>query len=248
MNGFALITQYTFLITMIGMASAAVYFWMERDQLADEFKSTATIAGIYTAIAAFMYYKMHITVGLDGNPETLLNFPTEFRYVDWIVTTPLMLMKFALLLQISDDKKGLVWIMIVADLIMIITGYFGEHMLNTVGSATFEVWTLFALGCLAWMFLLFIIFSSLTEFSRDKVAPVKIAFTKMRLFIALGWAVYPIGYMVACFSDGVGPKIARELIYNIADLVNKVGLGIVVVSAAKQITRDAAIRDAMRRI
>jgi sensory rhodopsin len=247
MEGFTLVTQYTFLITFLGMASASVYFFMERDSLAPEFRSAATIAGIYCGIAATLYFKMHSIVGTDGNPASLMNFPTEYRYVDWIVTTPLMLVKFALLLQISDDKRGIVWIMVVADLIMIICGYFGEHLLNKNG-ASIEVWMLFGLGCLAWLFLLFIIFSSLTEFSRDKVAPVKKAFAGMRLFIALGWAVYPIGFMVACMADGAGPKIARELIYNFADLVNKVGLGLVVVTAAKQITRDAAIRDALRQI
>ena len=80
------------------------------------------------------------------------------------------------------------------------------------------------------------------------MAPVRKAFGMMRLFIAVGWAIYPIGYMVACFSDEAGPKIARELIYNFADLINKVGLGLVVVTAAKEITRDAQIRDAMRQI
>ncbi len=245
MIGFTLVTQYMFLVTFLGMAGASIYFFMERDSLSDEFKSTATVAGIYCGMAAFMYWKMHGFVGLDGNVETLLKFPTEFRYVDWVITTPLMLVKFALLLQISDDKKGLVWIMVAADLIMIITGYFGERMLNASGPG-FEVWTLFALGCLAWMFLLFIIYSSLTDFSRDKVAPVRKAFNTMRLFITVGWAIYPIGYMVACFSTDPGAKVARELIYNIADLINKVGLGLVAVAAAKQITRDAQIRNAMR--
>lgn len=247
MVGLTLVTQYMFLVTFLGMASAAIYFFMERDSLAIEFRSSATVAGIYCSIAAFIYYQMHVQVGLDGNPASILNFPTEFRYIDWLITTPLMLVKFALLLQLTEDKRGLLWIMVAADLIMIITGYFGERLLNT-GGATFEVWTLFALGCLAWLFLLFIIFSSLTEFSRDKVAPVRKAFGMMRLFIAVGWAIYPIGYMVACFSDEAGPKIARELIYNFADLINKVGLGLVVVTAAKEITRDAQIRDAMRQI
>jgi sensory rhodopsin len=247
MSGFALVTQYMFLVTFLGMASASVYFFVERDSLSAEFRSNATIAGIYTAIAAFIYYKMHLAVGLDGMPESLAKFPTEFRYIDWLVTTPLMLIKFGTLLQIADDKRGIIWILVVADIIMIVAGYFGEYLLNKNGPS-FEVWTLFGLGCLAWLFLLYVLFSSLADFAADKVAPVKRAFKNMRLFITVGWAIYPLGYMVACFSDSENAKIARELIYNIADLVNKVGLGMVVIIAAKQITRDAAIRDAMRKI
>ena len=59
MEALILITQYTFLITMLGMAAGTAYFWLERQSLAEEYRAVATIAGIYTAIAAFMYWRMH---------------------------------------------------------------------------------------------------------------------------------------------------------------------------------------------
>lgn len=247
MDNLVLITQYMFLVTMLGMFAGTIFFWFERDTLSLEFRAAATVAGIYTGIAGFMYFKMHSVVGTDGNIETLLTLPTYYRYMDWILTTPLMLLNIALLLQLADDKRGVIGILLGADIVMIITGFFGELYANQPGRG-FETWTLFGLSCLAWLMMLYIVYGILTETARDKVLPVRNAFHKMRLFITVGWAIYPIGFMIGALSDADAAKVIRELIYNFADLINKVGLGLIAVLAARAITRDNQIREAMRQL
>ncbi len=245
MQNLALITQYLFLITTLGMAAASVYFWLERDTLAVEFRSSATIAGIYTAIAAFMYWRMSQLVGVDGDPAAIVALPTHFRYIDWVVTTPLMLLNLMMLLQITEEKRGLVFVMIAADVAMIVFGFFGERY-SRIPGMEFEAWVLFGMGCLAFLILLYMMYSVLADAAKDKVAPVKRAFANMRTFIVVGWMIYPIGFVIGMIAPGDEFKIARELVYNIADLINKPGLGLVALIAARQITRDAAIRQAMR--
>ena len=244
-DSLVLVTQYLFLITMMGMAAASMYFWLERDTLSIEFRSAATIAGIYTAIAAFMYWKMHTMVGTTGDAASVVALPTHFRYIDWIVTTPLMLMNLMVLLQVSEDKRGLVIVMIAADVFMIVFGFFGERYSRMPGME-FQAWVMFGMGCLAYLILLYMMYSVLSDTARGKVAPVQRAFLRMRLFILLGWSIYPLGFIIGMLAPDDGFKIARELVYNIADLINKPGLGLVALIAAKQITRDAAIRQAMR--
>lgn len=247
MEGLILITQYTFLITMMGMFGATIFFWFERDGLAPEHRATATVAGIYTAIAGYMYFKMHGLVGTGGDVEGILALPTYYRYMDWIITTPLMLLNIALLLQLDDDKRGVIGILLGADIAMIVFGFFGERYANMPGRE-FETWTLFGLSCLAWLMLLYIVYGILTDAARDKVAPVRRAFYAMRLFITIGWSIYPIGFIIGALSDADAAKVVRELIYNFSDLINKVGLGLVAVIAARAITRDMQIRDAMRQL
>jgi sensory rhodopsin len=247
MEGLVLITQYMFMVTMLGMFAGTVYFWFERDTLSLEFRAAATVAGIYTAIAGFMYFKMQDVVGTSGDIESLLALPTYYRYMDWILTTPLMLLNIALLLQLAEDKRGLIGILIGADLAMIVFGFFGELYANQPGKE-FETWTLFGLSCLAWLLLLYIVYGILTEVARDKVLPVRNAFLKMRLFITIGWSIYPIGFIIGALSDADVARVLRELIYNFSDLINKVGLGLVAVLAAKAITRDNQIREAMRQL
>jgi sensory rhodopsin len=247
MADLALITQYMFLVTMLGMAAGSAYFWLERDTLSPELRSAATIAGIYTAIAAFMYWRMTGIVGTDGDPASVVALPTHYRYVDWIITTPLMLVNLMVLLQVTDEKRGLVVVMIGADVAMIAFGYFGELYSNVPGME-FEAWVMFGLGCLAYLILLYMMYSALADAAKDKVAPVKKAFLNMRLFILIGWMIYPLAFIIGMLAPGDGAKIARELLYNFADLINKVGLGLVALIAAKQISRDAAIRQAMRNL
>jgi sensory rhodopsin len=247
MQDLALITQYMFLVTMLGMAAGSAFFWFERDTLAPEFRSAATIAGIYTAIAAFMYWRMTGIVGTDGNPASVVALPTHYRYVDWVITTPLMLLNLMVLLQVTEEKRGLAFVLVAADVAMIVFGYFGE-VYSRVPGMEFQAWVMFGLGCLAFLILLYMMYSVLAEAAKDKVAPVKKAFLNMRTFIVIGWMIYPIGFMVGMIAPGDGAKIARELVYNFADLVNKVGLGLVALIAARQISRDAAIRQAMRNL
>lgn len=245
MQDLALITQYMFMVTMLGMAAGSVYFWFERDTLSAEFRATATIAGIYTAIAAFMYWRMTGIVGTDGDPASVVGLPTHYRYVDWVITTPLMLLNLMVLLEVNEEKRGLMFVMIAADVAMIVFGFFGERYSNIPGME-FESWVLFGLGCLAYLILLYMMYSALADAAKDKVAPVKKAFINMRTFIVIGWMIYPVGFIIGMLAPGDGAKIARELVYNFADLINKVGLGLVALIAAKQISRDAAIRQAMR--
>ncbi len=105
---------------------------------------------------------------------------------------------------------------------------------------------MFGLGCLAFLILLYMMYSVLADVLKDKVAPVKKAFVNMRTFIVVDWMIDPIGFIIGMLAPGDGAKIARELVYNFADL--KPGLGLVALIAARQISRDAAIRQAMRNL
>jgi bacteriorhodopsin len=247
MEGFVLITQYTFLVSVFAMAGATAYFWLERDAVAQEFRPAVVVAGIYTAVAAFMYWQMHSTVGLDGDAQRLLAMPTHVRYIDWIVTTPLILVTIGLLLQLQDRRLGLLGIVVAVDILMIIFGYFGE-LYAGMEFKKFEAWTMFGLSFISYLMLLYLITQFFGEAAQDKAAPVKRAFKFMVLFIIVGWMIYPLGFILGLVSDAEAAKIARELVYNIADIVNKVGLGIIVFITAKSITRDAEIKEAMRNL
>ena len=149
------------------------------------------------------------------------------------------------LLQITDEKRGLVFVMIAADVAMIVFGFFGERY-SRIPGMEFESWVMFGLGCMAFLILLYMMYSVLADAAKDKVAPVKKAFLNMRTFIVVGWMIYPVGFIIGMLAPGDGAKIARELVYNFADLINKPGLGLIALIAARQISRDAGIRQAMR--
>jgi len=233
-NLLVLATQYMFWVGFVGMAAGTLYFLVERNSLAPEYRSTATVAALVTFVAAIHYYFMKQAVGESGLLSEIDGFPTEIRYIDWLVTTPLLLIKFPLLLGLKGGKgRSLLTKLVIADIIMIIGGYIGESSINLAGGFTqLGLWA-YVVGCIAWFYIIYLLFTNVTKAAEDKPAPIRKALLQMRLFILIGWAIYPVGYAVTLFAPGIEVQLIRELIYNFADLINKVGFGLIAFFAVK---------------
>ncbi len=233
-NLLVLATQYMFWVGFVGMAAGTLYFLVERNSLAPEYRSTATVAALVTFVAAIHYYFMKQAVGESGLLSEIDGFPTEIRYIDWLVTTPLLLIKFPLLLGLKGGKgRSLLTKLVIADIIMIIGGYIGESSINLAGGFTqLGLWA-YVVGCVAWFYIIYLLFTNVTKAAEDKPAPIRKALLQMRLFILIGWAIYPVGYAVTLFASGIEVQLVRELIYNFADLINKVGFGLIAFFAVK---------------
>ncbi|MEL7059956.1 MAG: bacteriorhodopsin [Acidobacteriota bacterium] len=249
MDTLALVTQYSFWLSFLCLSAGAFYFIVERDSLGPEFRSTSTLAAIICGIAAANYFYMLRIVGIDGTIDTVLGFPTEFRYLDWLITTPLILTKFPALLGFDEDRKPLLVTLIFADVVMIATGYAGEVAINQAGGklSTLGIW-MFIASMLAWMFIIYILYTVVSNAATDKLRPIREGLTRLRLFIVIGWAIYPIGYFVSMLGVGAEGQLVRELIYNIADVVNKVGFGLVAFFAVRQVTREQSLRQAFEKL
>ncbi len=235
MDILVLITQYTFWVGFVGMAAATLYFFMEKDSLDPEYRSTATIAALVTFVAAIHYYAMKDIVGTDGMASSLANFPTEIRYIDWLVTTPLLLVKFPALLGMKKGSGSLLTRLVIADIIMIVFGYLGETSINAASAATTEGVVYYIIGCIAWLYIVYVLFTEVTKAAENAPPSIRDGLKAMRYFILVGWAIYPIGYLVTLFGSGETLGFIRELVYNFADLINKVGFGLVAIIAIKAI-------------
>jgi sensory rhodopsin len=245
MSVLATATQYTFYVAFLGMAASTVYFLAERSSLDEEYRNVASISATYTFIAAMIYWFMKDQVGLSGTMESIVKFPTEFRYIDWILTTPLILLKFPALLGEGDDTRSIGGFLVVADLVMIITGFIGESSINAAGGPTALGWIMFGVSMIAWLLIIYILYSVISKAQTTKLEPVQRGLNNLKKFIAFGWSIYPIGYLLTLITPSIEMAVARELVYNIADIVNKCGFGLVAVYTVKQIARDRAIRAAI---
>lgn len=230
------ITQSFFMLGFVAMAAGTLYFVLERGDIKPEHRITATYAGLITFIAAVMYWIMTGFVGFfdqasAGTAEIQATMP--IRYIDWLLTTPLLLVEFGLIVAIAGAAtKGFVTRIVVADIIMIVTGYLGE-----VGEPlSAGNWFFFIVSSLAWLYIVWAIFQvkldGMPEYAKNAV---KI----MRRFVLLGWAIYPIGTATEEFMTIAGADISMAvavaaIIYVIADVLNKVGFGMVAVAAAKK--------------
>ena len=215
----------SFWIISAAMVAATFFFWVERDRAVGKWKTSLTVAAMVTGIAAIHYFYMRGVWADTG--ET----PTVFRYVDWLLTVPLQIVEFYLILAaIAVVQSSLFWRLLIASVVMLVAGYLGE-----VGSI--NIWVGFVIGMLGWLYIIYEIFAgeaSQINASKGTAASQK-AFNALRLIVTIGWAIYPIGYVVG--YTGGGSAEGLNIIYNLADFVNKIAFGVVIWAAA---TSDSA--------
>ena len=167
-----------------------------------------------------------------------LGSPTELRYVDWILTVPLMVVEFSLLTGVGMAK--LFWLSVG----MLVTGYFGESGITGVGNA--EFWGLASGLCYFWMAYevgALRVFGggmpsgAVGEALASAKGKIPAAGKMLQWFVLVGWAIYPLGYMMG--TDGwysgmvSGLPLDMDIVYNIGDAINKIGFGMAVWSAAR---------------
>jgi len=229
------ITQALFMLGFVAMAAGTFYFVLERNELKPEHRATATYAALITFIAAIMYWQMKDIVAFPGVTDAShIGATMPVRYLDWVLTTPLLLIEFGVIATLAGAAKGTAYRLVLADIVMVITGYFGE--IGSVGSVGNYV--NFVISSLAWVYIAYTIWKlKATKGS----AQVKKAVNNMKKFVIFGWAIYPIGTAIQEFLElnGTDAKTIElsiciaAIIYVIADIVNKVGFGIVALKAVK---------------
>jgi bacteriorhodopsin len=227
------ITQAFFMLGFVAMAAGTLYFVLERGDLKPEHRIAATYAGIITFIAAIMYWIMTDIVGFFDQSAGEIGATMPYRYIDWLLTTPLLLVEFGLIVAIAGAAtKGFVSRLVIADIIMIVTGYLGE--VGMEGEVSTIVW--FVISSLAWLYIVYAVFQvKLDGMPAYAASAVKI----MRRFVMFGWAIYPIGTAIEEFMKLSGAEVSAAvaiaaIVYVIADVLNKVGFGMVAVNAAKK--------------
>jgi bacteriorhodopsin len=221
------------MLGFVAMAAGTLYFVLERGDLKPEHRIAATYAGIITFIAAIMYWIMTDIVGFFDQSAGEVGATMPYRYIDWLLTTPLLLVEFGLIVAIAGAAtKGFVSRLVIADIIMIVTGYLGE--VGMEGEVATIVW--FVISSLAWLYIVYAVFQvKLDGMPAYAASAVKI----MRRFVMFGWAIYPIGtateeFMKLSGADVGGAVAIAAIVYVIADVLNKVGFGMVAVNAAKK--------------
>ncbi len=210
----------SFWIISAAMVAATFFFYVERDRAVGKWKTSLSVAAMVTGIAAIHYFYMRgvwVTTG-----ET----PVVFRYVDWLLTVPLQIIEFYLILAaIAVVSASLFWRLLIASVVMLIAGYLGE-----IGSM--NVWFAFIIGMIAWIYIIYEIFAGeASKISASEGTPAsQKAFNALRIIVTVGWAIYPIGYVIGYV--GAGSADSLNLIYNLADFVNKIAFGVVIWAAA----------------
>jgi len=214
----------SFWIISMALIASTVFFFLERDRVSAKWKTSLTVSGLVTLIAAVHYFYMRDVWVATGAT------PTVFRYIDWLITVPLLMIEFYLILSaITKVPAGVFWRLMIGTMVMLVGGYLGE-------AGYMSVWPAFIIGMAGWAFILYEIFLGQAGKINAASAPpaVQSAFNTMRLIVTFGWAIYPVGYFFG-YLTGAGPEQsanALNIIYNAADVLNKIAFGLIIWSVA----------------
>ena len=211
----------TFWLISIAMVAATVFFLMESLRVDGKWRTSMIVGGLVTLVAAVHYFYMRDVWVATGAS------PTVFRYVDWLITVPLQMIEFYLILAACTAiAVGVFWRLMIGTMVMLVGGYLGEagFINSTVG---------FVIGMAGWGYILYEIFAGEAgKVAADSAPPsVQSAFNTMRLIVTVGWAIYPLGYFFGYMTGGVDAN-SLNLIYNVADVVNKIGFCLAIWAAA----------------
>ena len=211
----------SFWIISMGMLAATAFFFLEKGSVTIAWSQSVTVAGIITGVAFVNYLYMRGVWVQTGDT------PTVYRYIDWLITVPLQMIEFYLILSaVRKVSSGIFWRLLIGSLIMIIGGYLGEaeYISRMLG---------FVIGMAGWIYILYEIFSGEAGRSVAKSGnkPFVTAFSALRMIVTVGWAIYPLGYIFGYLVDSVDGE-SLNVIYNLADFNNKIVFGLIIWAAA----------------
>ena len=214
---------FTFFVGTMAMMADSVFFFFELNNVPQKWRTSVLVSGLITFIAAVHYYYMR-GYNLDTGES-----PVFFRYVDWILTVPLMCVEFFLITKKAGAKSGLLWKLILASVVMLVTGYIGEAI---YGKET-QSWIWGLISGLAYFYIVYIVwFGEVATLAGTAGPAVAKAVRILGWFVLVGWAIYPVGYIAGTAGGLFGFRIfeglSMDIVYNIGDAINKIGFGLVI--------------------
>lgn len=230
-----LLVYNAFSFTLATMAAATLFLWLSRSQVGPAYKTTLTISGLVTAIAAYHYlrifeswnaaYSLHAGIVTKSD----IAFNDAYRYVDWLLTVPLLLIELVLVMRLSTKETISRSVTLGgAAALMIILGYPGEIADN---NTTRAIWG--TLSTIPFVFIMWQLFGALGRSIKSQPENVRELVKAARLLTFASWGFYPLVYMIpyTSFSGGT-VQTSVQLGYTIADIIAKAGVGILIYNIA----------------
>jgi bacteriorhodopsin len=242
------IVDNVFSMTVATMGAAALFFFLARSSIAPKYRPALLVSGIVVSIACYHYfmirqswngaYTFDKTAGYVASGKAFNDF---YRYADWILTVPLLMVELVTVLALAKEiSRPLLTKLVVAAALMIGLGYPGEISTDWT---TRLIWGL--LSSVPFFYILYVLWVELTKSLETQPKQVRELLSIARLVILITWAFYPIAY--AIYGDSlpgakpgflVGDKTGVAVVgiqvgYAIADITAKAGFGVLIYMIAK---------------
>ncbi len=226
--------QNSFSFGFAVMAATTLFLWFSRSLVAPGYRMAVTISGLVTAIAGYHYFQIMNSWEsafdlTDGLAVTGYPFNQAYRYVDWLLTVPLLLIELILVMRLTRQEtvSKCVWLGGAAAL-MIVLGYPGEVAENAGTRFTFWV-----LSMIPFLYIVYQLVVGLKGSIKNQPESVRGLINIATYLVIISWLFYPIVFLFPLIGFTGGAAItAVEVGYTIADIVAKAVFGILILAIA----------------
>lgn len=228
--------QYNMVYNIISLGFASmlattVFLYLSQGRVLERYRQAVAISGTVTLIALYHYWRIFdsLVAARAGGAE----FNEAYRYVDWLLTVPLLLMETIAVLNLpAADRKSLISRLVPASALMIVLGYPGEVAIE---NGPKMLWG--ALSTIPFLYILYILFVELTKSLEIQPSSVAATVKRLRLLLIATWGVYPISYLLPVImgsdAQGADAFVGRQIGYTVADVLAKCLFGLTIYKIAR---------------
>ena len=232
---------------LASMLATFIFLLVVQGRVLPRYRQALVVSAMVCLIAAYHYYRIfdsfrHSYIAIDeGAPAAAMNamsyvlvngegFNEGYRYVDWLLTVPLLLFETVAVLALpAAVRRSLLWKLIPASALMIILGYPGEVTADMTGKA---VWG--ALSTIPFIYILYVLFVELSRAAKSQPNQVGKELAGLRWLLLATWGVYPISYAFPMIGlDGADAFVYRQIGYSLADVLAKCLYGLLIFKIAR---------------
>jgi bacteriorhodopsin len=219
----------------------ALYLLVAQPRVLPRYRQALVVSAIVCGIAAYHYFRIFdsfrdafVTDAAGGrgiySQAAGLSFNEGYRYVDWLLTVPLLLVELVVVLALARRvQSSLLWRLIPASALMIALGYPGEI------SGDDGIRNIFGLmSTVPFLYILYVLFVELTRSLDRQPVAVRTTVSRMRILLFATWGVYPIAYLIPLLGfDGADAWVGKQAGYSIADILAKALYGLLIYKIAR---------------
>lgn len=231
--------------TFASMFASTLFFWLRLGSIAEKYKSALVITGLVTAIAAYHYLRIFnswVAAYSYGSPVltngtyvvqdpslTGVPFNDAYRYMDWLLTVPLLLIEIVFVMDLSPaETSSKSWQLGIAAGLMIILGYPGELILEE--SQLNTRWIFWGLAMVPFLFVVYTLIIGLAAATNAESDPdIRAKIKTAQYMTVVSWLTYPIVYILPMLGlKGATAVVAIQMGYCVSDIVAKCGVGFLI--------------------
>jgi bacteriorhodopsin len=235
----------TLSFALASMMATTMYLWLRAYAVKDKYQSAVIISGLVTFIAAYHYMRIFNSwveayafpaigdAGAIGNPTlTGVPFNDAYRYMDWLLTVPLLLLEILLVMDLgASEFSRKAWMLGLSAALMIVTGYYGELI---VAGNLGPRWTCWYISMVFFLYIVYEMMLGLSAATAKEKPEVASKIRVAQIATVISWCTYPVVYLFPMLGISASSSVVSiQLGYCVSDIIAKCGVGLIIYQISK---------------